>query len=1131
MAGGVAVSVPTVSKETPSSTAATTGKAGVTTTGQLSVPEQGPLAPAVSSTAEPAASGLGSVGAEPGAPTTGTEPEPVIEQPPSAEEAVGPAVQAVRQRAARAASHSPEAAVVAGAQGAAKQPAVEQERKAAEATVRGLDAAQQNTQTFQRSEFRAALRDAIDRATEKPKTEAEAHKVIATGAQTASNALQGTLSAQKGAATGPLQNAVTAAASPSDQPVEPAAPLVPEQIGAPPQPVSAAPVVPAPLPPERLDYSSDRQPTESVMAEGGVTKDQLEKGNEPAFGQSLTARTEAEQHEAQVTSTYRAAEAGQRELAVGQAQSTLAAGLAGVHGTRADSINAVTGKQIGTQTKDAAERQRITQAIDTIKNQTRTDVETILREMETEASRIFNDGLATAEAAYERTFEEEKGGVVTWLTTWSGWDEHIESSLIKARGQYMMHVDAAIDKVANCIDSKLNAAKARVAAGQLAVSTFVAGLDASVQAFGKEALTSVAAEFNAMSSSIDERKNSLVDSLTSQYKQSYERMSAKETELREANKSLWQRVYDATVGLVKQILAFRDLLLSVLAKAAGVIGDIIADPIGFLKNLIDGVMLGLNNFVLNIGKHLKKGLMDWLFGALGGAGLKLPETFDLQGIVSIVLQVLGLTYENFRARAVKILGEPIVSALEKTAEVFTILLTEGVSGLWRFIKGKVRELKSMVLDAIFGFIKENVIVAGITWLVGLLNPASAFFKACKAIYDIIMFFVNRGSQILALVNAVVDSVGAIAKGSIGVAAKFVEEALAKAVPVAIGFLASLLGLGDISESIRKVINKAQAPVNSAIDWVINQAVNLGRSLLKAVGQGGESATINEAVPMDGKTHHLRDDGPDGTLVLHSEEMLASTIKDPEFATLVTRFNAAKNVKAKKQAADAAAAWLVANMSGDSPGASAPFIGVVGLHGAKSPSESKVELWALQSEHVIPFAVIRKLWEALGIEGNAPRKGKKGAKGLNSEDAALTTIMIYRGAAKDKDESERSVRSSAIKALDSKIEDYATKGNEAGEADTPEADVVMQAEVETELLVLQNSFVDITVTSIDKEHKMLRKGQTHGERRGEKKALPSAERVQDAATKEFKNAKTILIRGLKALERPQRKSKDSNSAVK
>src|SRR5688572_33421674 len=101
----------------------------------------------------------------------------------------------------------------------------------------------------------------------------------------------------------------------------------------------------------------------------------------------------------------------------------------------------------------------------------------------------------------------------------------------------------------------------------------------------------------------------------------------------------------------------------------------------------------------------------------------------------------------------------------------------------------------MVLDAIFDYIKEKVVIAGITWIIGLLNPASAFFKACKAIYDIVMFFVNRGSQILALVNAVIDSIAAIVKGKIKVAADFVEAALATAVPVAIVVVAGLVCSG------------------------------------------------------------------------------------------------------------------------------------------------------------------------------------------------------------------------------------------------------------------------------------------------------------------------------------------------
>ena len=95
------------------------------------------------------------------------------------------------------------------------------------------------------------------------------------------------------------------------------------------------------------------------------------------------------------------------------------------------------------------------------------------------------------------------------------------------------------------------------------------------------------------------------------------------------------------------------------------IDKIISDPIGFLTNLVSGVKQGLKNFIANIGTHLQKGLMGWLFGTLAEAGIQMPESFDLKGILSLVLQVLGLTYTNIRKRAVGILGEKTVSMLEK----------------------------------------------------------------------------------------------------------------------------------------------------------------------------------------------------------------------------------------------------------------------------------------------------------------------------------------------------------------------------------------------------------------------------------------------------------------------------------
>lgn len=791
-------------------------------------------------------------------PVSGGKASPAKDVAPSPRAAVAPAIAAVRNRASGSRKHSAPGVSVASAQAAAISPQTEQTRAAATQTVTNLVAAK--AEEIKRNEFKIKLKQAIDAATPQPKTESEADKVMKTGASQASGVLRGQLATERDAATGPMKSAAETEVPASSQPAPPATNLQSEPIGSPPAPVSAAPVVPAPLPAERLDYSEDRGPTDQMMSENNVSKEQLQEGNDPAFGPTIAARSTAEKHEAVAEAKYRQGEAKVQDQAQATAAQAISKDLAGMHGIREQQVGKVVSQQLGTKAKDAQERQRITDSINGIKDKTRADIETILGSMEKEAGDIFETGLKRAEKAYEDTFEEAKGGIGTWLTTWGDdWKKLIENSLGKARREYLNQVDVAIDEVASFVDGKLKAAKQRVADGRKEVENFVKGLDSSVKQFGEEALQAVLIDFDTMGSDIDQRRDGLINKLTEQYKASYERMSAKEQELREANKSLWERVYDATVGLIKKIIAFKDMLLSILGRAVAVIGDIIAHPIRFLGNLVSGVMLGLKNFMSKIGSYLLNGIMDWLFGALAGAGLQLPDKFDLQSIISIVLQILGLTYANFRSRAVAIVGEPVVAAIEKTAEVFKVIVTEGVPGLWRFIKEQLANLKSMVLDAIFDYIKEKVIMAGITWIIGLLNPASAFFKACKAIYDIVMFFINRGSQILALVNAVIDSMGAIAQGAIGVAAGFVENALAKAIPVAIGFLASLLGLGDPSKPVKEFIEKARAPVNKAIDWVINLAVKG----VKAVGKfvkgliGSKDNTAKKDVENKGEVDNVK----------------------------------------------------------------------------------------------------------------------------------------------------------------------------------------------------------------------------------------------------------------------------------
>ncbi len=71
----------------------------------------------------------------------------------------------------------------------------------------------------------------------------------------------------------------------------------------------------------------------------------------------------------------------------------------------------------------------------------------------------------------------------------------------------------------------------------------------------------------------------------------------------------------------------------------------------------------------------------------------------------------------------------------------------------------------------------------------MFNPAGAVIQAVAAIYNTVMFFIERGSQIAAVAEAVFSSIGTIAAGNIAGAANYVEQTMGRTLPVVISFLA------------------------------------------------------------------------------------------------------------------------------------------------------------------------------------------------------------------------------------------------------------------------------------------------------------------------------------------------------
>jgi len=135
------------------------------------------------------------------------------------------------------------------------------------------------------------------------------------------------------------------------------------------------------------------------------------------------------------------------------------------------------------------------------------------------------------------------------------------------------------------------------------------------------------------------------------------------------------------------------------------------------------------------------------------------------------------------------------------------------------------------MEQIITFVRDRIVVAAVTRLVSMLNPAGAFIQAIIAIYNTVMFFVERLRQIAQVTAAFIDSIAAIAGGVIAAAANRVEQSMAGLLTLVISFLARLVGLGRVSDAITNIINRIRAPIDRALDRVVAWIAGIGRRFL------------------------------------------------------------------------------------------------------------------------------------------------------------------------------------------------------------------------------------------------------------------------------------------------------------
>lgn len=288
----------------------------------------------------------------------------------------------------------------------------------------------------------------------------------------------------------------------------------------------------------------------------------------------------------------------------------------------------------------------------------------------------------------------------------------------------------------------------------------------------------------------------------------------------------------------QQVISLLQIIFEVVApgampyirRAAGAFRSIIQNPVGFVGNLVRAGIRGFRQFAGNFLAHLRASLIGWLTGTMSGANLYIPQAFTLREIIKFVMSVLGLTWQNIRQKLVRAVGETAVRVLETGFDLVMTLVTQGPAAAWEKIQESLSNLREMVMEQIMTFVRDRIVQAAITRLLTSLNPAGAFIQAIIATYNTIMFFVERLRQIAQVAMSLIDSISAIAGGVLGTAANRVEQTMAGLLTLVISFLARIAGLGRVSDAVTNIINRVRAPIDRALDRVVDWIVNTARRL-------------------------------------------------------------------------------------------------------------------------------------------------------------------------------------------------------------------------------------------------------------------------------------------------------------
>lgn len=416
-------------------------------------------------------------------------------------------------------------------------------------------------------------------------------------------------------------------------------------------------------------------------------------------------------------------------------------------------------------------------------------------------------------------------------------------------------------EIAPMVVEALKEARNHIATGRADVQTAYDGLPESEKGQAKQVLEAVQGKFQSLEESVVEAQHEVITDMARTYNQSVGKLQSKFDEIKKDVLTSWlEKAWNKIKAVINAIIEFAKRILELLARIAGLAGDIISSPRAFFRNLGTGISEGFSTFVNRIDEFLATAFFDWLRGS-SGVMVQLPKEWSAKGIFSLFTQLLNLSTETIWQRMEVVYDKTVANAfrrgevlLDKGLEIFDIVKREGLGGLWDHIVESLGTLLSDTLDEM----KETVLYAAIKKVfieIGkMLIPGGGFIAIAEKIIRLVVFIVEARNKILDLIESFIASMENAVKGDIAGIVSKITGALTKFITVALDFLVAFFGLSDLKEKVERFIERMRSPIIRGIDFVLQKfkpLVMKGKELVvkgkeKVVGavKAGAAAVLN-----------------------------------------------------------------------------------------------------------------------------------------------------------------------------------------------------------------------------------------------------------------------------------------------